>query len=88
MWLGARAWAPMLRARAFSVSRHRSAEVPIDWDDDRARRAWIASFREQPLHPCRFFFSLTQPTSSFILREVLAQAAKMSTSVRVSPLMQ
>ena len=56
MWPGARAWIPMLRARAFSVSRHRSAEVPIDWDDDRARRAWIASFCQQPLHPCKFFF--------------------------------
>ena len=51
MGLSARAWIPLLHARAFSVSHCRSAEVAID---DRARRAWIASFREQPLDPCRY----------------------------------
>lgn len=54
MGLSARAWIPLLHARAFSVSHCRSAEVAIDWSDDRARRAWIDSFREQPLDPCRY----------------------------------
>ena len=77
MGLSARAWIPWLRARAFSVSRCRSAEAAIDWSDDRARRAWIATFRERPLDPCRWCISLTQPTSTFILREALAPVAKM-----------
>ena len=88
MGLSARAWIPLLHARAFSVSHCRSAEVAIDWTDDRARRAWIASFRERPLDPCRWCISLTQPTSTFILHEAPAPVAKMSTSVRMLPLMQ